>query len=547
MLRTLFASFFLVLSTGNLAHAQNADPFAILFGEDEETIDSGTDNAPGRDDVDLVEVRLAEFELIKTQAAFKTETGLCLPVPALFEALEVPGELSEGVFQGWFISPERSLFVDFNQRIAQFGTHIIDIDPTLSDEDWCLPLGDLSNLLPIDFDYRRGILSVVLTPREVLPIEARLERDALRKQISPSQAVQPDYPLIELPYEWLSLPTADINLDFQRAPEGQVEATGSVELAGDILKMTGRLQYSGNGRPRFTLGRLSERPEQLGPLKARSFAIGDVVAARLPLLSEADLGQGITVSNRPTVSASVFDVTDIRGPLPNGWEAELYDGEQLMSFVTEADENGDYVFSDVILRPGYNRLTVKLFGPYGEREDRVVKIMVGSELCPENEVQYNFGFISSEGEADQEGTNSTVPSSYASVRYGLSNHASAQIDGIVSGKDGVTGLGASLSGSALDTYGVLRVATDGSGQPALTASLQKRLNEQGSRLQLNLSDFGGMETPVTGFGDQRMTRSALLTYDTSLALGIGRGLTALRSRVEWTQFQDKRQEMHMSA
>lgn len=547
MLRTLLASFFLVLSTAGLAQSQSPDPFAILFGEDEETIDSGTDKAPGRDDIELVEVRLADFELIKTQTAFKTETGLCLPVPALFEALEVPGELSEDTFQGWFIRPDRALFVDFNQRVAQFGAHTANIQPTLTDDGWCLSLADLSSLLPIDFEYRPGVLSVVLTPREVLPIEARLERDALRKQISTTQTTQPDYPVIDMPYEWLSLPTADIGLDLQLAPEGGFETTGSIELAGDVLKMTGRLQYSGDGRPRLTLGRMSSKADQLGPLKARSFEIGDVVAARLPLLSESGLAQGITVSNRPTVSASVFDVTDIRGPLPNGWEAELYDGEQLMSFVTEADENGDYVFSDVILRPGYNRLTVKLFGPYGEREDRVVKIMVGSELCPENELQYSFGFVSSEGVVEDGASDSAVPSAYASVRYGLSNHASAQIDGIVSAEDGVIGLGASLSGSALDTYGVLRIASDGAGRPALSAALQKRLNDRGGQLKFNLSDFGGMETPVTGFGDQRMVRSALLTYDTSLDLGIGRGLSALRTRMEWAQFQDQRKEFHASA
>ena len=547
MLRTLLASLFLAFGTFEAAHAQGTDPFAILFGEDEEAIDSGTDQAPGRDDVELVQVRLDDFNLIKAQAAFQTQAGLCLPVSTLFEALEVPVEVSSDIATGWFISEDRALSLDFNQATAQFGTHLINTTPVMTDEGWCLPLEDLSNLLPIDFEYRPGVLSVVLSPREVLPIEARLEREALRKQISPTQAVEPDYPVVEMPYEWLSLPTADISVDMQLASESGVATTGSIELAGDVLKMTGRLQYSGDSRPRLTLGRISETPDQLGPLKPRSFAVGDVVAARLPLLTEAGVAQGITISNRPTVSANVFDVTDIRGPLPRGWEAELYDGEQLMSFVTEPDENGDYVFTDVILRPGYNRLTVKLFGPYGEREDRVVKIMVGSELCPENELQYSFGFVKTEVSQGPENTDGSVPAAYASVRYGLSDRASAQVDGIVSGSEGVTGLGASLSGSAFDTYGILRVATDGSGRPALSASVQKRLNERGSRLQLDVSDFGDMQTPVTGFGAQRMTQSALFTYDTSVALGIGRGPSALRSRMEWTRFHDKGEETHVSA
>ena len=128
-------------------------------------------------------------------------------------------------------------------------------------------------------------------------------------------------------------------------------------------------------------------------LKARSFALGDVVSADLPLLQQAQTGQGFVVSNRPAVTADVFDTTDIRGPLSSGWEAELYDGEQLLGFVTDADLNGDYVFSDITLRPGYNRFTVKLFGPYGQRDERIIKIMGGAELCPENEMQYSFGLV----------------------------------------------------------------------------------------------------------------------------------------------------------
>ncbi|GAB5458260.1 MAG: hypothetical protein Hens3KO_12900 [Henriciella sp.] len=546
MMRSVFASFFLLTAATGMAHSQAYDPFAALFGEEDRMIDAGLASAPGRDDIELVQVRLNSFTLIETQTAFQTSNGLCLPVEPLLEALEVPITLDGDHARGWFIDPARKIELDFTAGAGTVEGATFSAKPQKTEQGWCLPLADWSRILPVDFDYNYGALSVALTPREILPIEARLERDLLRQQIREDGVYDPNYPLIEVPYRWLSLPTADLNLGFQLMDTGQTSTEGSVELAGDILKMTGRLQYSGQNRPRITLGRVSAEAEELGPLKAHSFAIGDVVSTRLPMLAETRTGQGITISNRPTISADIFDTTDIRGALPQGWEAELYEGQQLLGFVTEADINGDYVFSDVALRPGYNRFTVKLFGPYGEREDRQVKIMVGAELCPENEVQYSFGLV----RADKD-EGALVPkrqvSAYTSLRYGLSKNTTGQLDAIVSDSAGFTAAGASLSGSAFNTYGVLRVASDGRGRPAYAAAIQKRLNDQGARLQLDVRDYGSVENEVSGFGDLRLQRSALLTYDTSINFGLMRGPTAMHARYEWLSLVNGGEETNLSS
>lgn len=545
MMRIISASFFMLITAAGMAHSQTYDPFTALFGEEDRVVDAGPSNTPGRDDIELVQVRLNSSILIETQAAFQTSSGLCLPVEPLLEVLEVPITLAGDDALGWFIDPARKIELDFAAGEGKANGGAFGINPQQTEQGWCLPLADWSRILPVDFDYNYATLSVALSPREVLPIEARLERDLLRQQIREDGVYSPNYPLIEAPYRWLSLPTADLNLELQLIDTGQASTEGSIELAGDILKMTGRLQYSGQNRPRVTLGRVSEIAEELGPLKARSFAIGDVASTRLPMLSETRTGQGVTVSNRPTISADIFDTKDIRGALPQGWEAELYEGEQLLGFVTEADINGDYVFTDVALHPGYNRFTVKLFGPYGEREERQVKIMVGAELCPENEVQYSFGLVRAD-----EGEGLLAPESqmaaYTSLRYGLPKNTTAQIDAIVSGSAGFTGASASLSGSAFNTYGVLRVASDGRGQPAFAAAIQKRLNDQGARLQLDVRDYGAVENEISRLGDARLQRSALLTYDTSINFGFMRGPTAMRARYEWLSLVNGGEEANLS-
>ena len=546
MLRTLAASFLLAACSPLISTAQTADPFDILFGTEAERLDTSAQARPGRDDIDIVRIQLSGFTLIDSQMAYRTTDGLCLPVEPLFKALEVPAELSATGAEGWYIQTERRFSLDFETGQGAVKHRQLSLQPQMTDSGWCLPLENWSDVFPIEFEYRADSLQVTLTPLEVLPLEARLERKALRERLKHTNKDGPEYPKHVDPYQWLSAPVADVNINVAANQKGQWESSTNVALAGDVLKMTGRVQLRDTGTPLITLGKVSEAADQLGPLKARTFALGNVASAPLPMLSKGQIGRGLVLSNRPSVTADVFDTTEIRGPLPIGWEAELYQGEQLLGFVTEPDAKGDYVFPEVSLSPGYNRLTVKLFGPYGETEERQVKIIVGAELCPENELQYRLGIIDPTQEDRQDGETQTAASAYASLRYGLSDRATTQLDAIVTPETGKISATASLSANAFDSYGVMRVATDGEGQPALSAAYLKRFEKSRTRVQAKVRDFGDLENEISGFGLQRTQRSATLSVETAVDLGIGTRTNSMRTNMAWKQLVDGSEQTQLS-
>jgi len=57
-------------------------------------------------------------------------------------------------------------------------------------------------------------------------------------------------------------------------------------------------------------------------------------------------------------------MTELRGELPEAWEAELYQNDILSAFTAES-QSGEYVFADLPLLPGSNDFRVVLYGPQG--------------------------------------------------------------------------------------------------------------------------------------------------------------------------------------
>ncbi|MEL7454791.1 MAG: hypothetical protein AAGJ50_15630, partial [Pseudomonadota bacterium] len=363
----------------------------------------------------------------------------------------------------------------------------------------------------------------------------------------------PDYPVLENPYRWLDWPVADVAIDASAGASSRVENRIDLEAAGDFLKATARLRtVNGNDDRfedtlRFTLSRSSAEAKELGPLKARQVAVGDIATPSLALLSPSRTGAGFIVTNRSALSADMFDSTEIRGPLPNGWEAELYEGEQLVGFVTDPDPNGDYVFEGVVLRPGFNRFEVRLFGPFGETEVREIKQFVGADLTPENEVTYAFGFVDADrrlvGKAERQfnAQDEDRPPEgrlvHASISTGLTQHLTAAFDGQIGLDEAAgseTGGTASLFASVFGGYGALRVASDGGGAPAIQTLLQRRLGARSS-LSATYINFGDLSTGLLGQESGQIRQAGRVRVNT--VFGIRQYQVPFQSEIEWQDFE----------
>ena len=101
-------------------------------------------------------------------------------------------------------------------------------------------------------------------------------------------------------------------------------------------------------------------------------------------------GRGAVVTNRPLNAPTSFDRTRFEGDLPSGWEAELYRNGELVAFA-KAGADQRYVFDDVQLLYGENRITVILYGPQGQIRTRDELINVGQDHVPPGKTWYWAG------------------------------------------------------------------------------------------------------------------------------------------------------------
>jgi hypothetical protein len=182
-----------------------------------------------------------------------------------------------------------------------------------------------------------------------------------------------------------------------RARDGvRVDRQSSVFAAGEIahLSYDAQLTTTEKGMPsmlRLRAYRSDPEGKLLGPLKATHFGFGDVEGFDSRLTGSAASGRGAVVTNRPLSTQAAFDRTRFEGDLPAGWEAELYRNGELLGFA-KANSSQRYVFDDVQLLYGENRVNVVLYGPQGQVRSREEVINVGQDNVPAGKTWYWAGF-----------------------------------------------------------------------------------------------------------------------------------------------------------
>lgn len=538
--RLLVAS--VLLASCWIAEAQE-DPFTTLFG-DGDRLDAGPDERPGEDDVRLVGLRLGSLKLTGALTAYERPEGLCVVASELFNAVDAPVNVDDEGASGWFLARERTIDIDFAGKSVRLGRGdpiSLEARTFATPDGWCLTGSALSDILPIDFSYDSGALTLRMEPREPLPLEARLEREAVRARLESRGAkARPGYEEIDNPYQWLSWPTADISLDLRAGPQG-IRTDRNLELAGDLLLATARLRSArnedGSAGIRLSLERVFE-PAAPG-LQPRQLRFGDISGLAQPIISRGKTGRGVMITNRPAYVADVFDMTDIRGALPSGWEAELHRDGQLLAFVTEPDSQGEYVFENVEIRPGYNRYTVRMFGPHGEVDTREVKFFAGREMRPENEVQYEFALVQEGISVDGETSGEIRNVAAASISYGVTRSLSARVDTRLA-EHGAHASALSLTGARADTHGVLRVGRPAEGGAMVKAGAVHLFRDRSS-LRGEYSWYDGDARGST----RRPVHSLELEYDAVLPI-TRRGLP-LKADANWRRFADGGQVLGASA
>ncbi|MDB5929312.1 MAG: hypothetical protein JWR60_1019 [Polaromonas sp.] len=265
----------------------------------------------------------------------------------------------------------------------------------------------LSRWLPIDFEVAMSSQQLRVNPREKLPLQERLERERAGKRLrgaGPERLEDPGYPRDIAPYQWLDRPFIDqtFGVDARSAPGSrQVNAAYTAYLTADVLGMEGAAYISSsnsNGsssdRPssdwRMTLGRNDPDAGLLGPLRARSFSLGNILVPSVAnVMTSSGTGRGVSVSNRPLDQPTSFDRQSLRGDLPPGWDVTLYYNEALMGFqASRAD--GLYAFDDLPLSFGRNEFLLVFNGPLGQMRNERKNFLLDQSIVKPGEFLYSL-------------------------------------------------------------------------------------------------------------------------------------------------------------
>lgn len=486
----------------------------------------------------ILEVRVNNAQESDTIIAYGTRRGLYLPLGSIARILDLAITVTdEGRYaHGWILSEDRTLAIDLRDGTIQVGDKTIAIDGILAadfDGEMFLRLDQFESLFPLEVKPDLRTQTVHITTLERFPFEERSAREARRARLEARQgkAQAKDFERLDLAYEPISFPSADIELRAVSDQTYGTRAEADMLFAGDLGYLTAESYLSGdtvNGLTAslFKVGRMDPDAELLGPLNATSFSIGDVSSNTMPLGLRSVAGRGFTVTNAPSDVGSVFDQIDLRGILPAGYEVELYRNDILIGSTREA-VNGQYEFLQVPVDFGLNVFRLVFFGPQGQRSEKVERISVGDGRLAKGKLVYSFDATQREKNLlGVKAPNFFEPRDYGSLRtsaqlsYGLTSDVTTVLGGAWFERDGeqrwlgIAGIRTGFDGIAVRADAGI---ADG-GALALTGGLGGRFGR--SALTVSHTEYSG-EFPdeTVALGTEYLRRATEVDFNTTLGLG----------------------------
>lgn len=381
-------------------------------------------------DVLLLQMMVDGQPMSEVLTAYQSTDDILLPLGEMARllTLAITTEPGRGIANGYILTDERVFALDLAQSsvVVDNKREVVDLRAVQQrSDDIYIPSRLLARWLPVDIDVDMSGLLLVLRTRERLPMQFRLEREAQAARLGTVTAgAAPQYPRYNIPYRMFAWPLIDqtLSVDYLRS-NGREEIGGrySAYATADFMKMQGALYLTANSTSepadvRMTLGRYDPDAGLLGPLRARTASFGSIgVPAEENISRTNALGEGLLISNRPLSQPNSFSQHSLRGPLPPGWDVELYFNDALVGYQVSGPE-GQYRFDDQPLLFGNNEFRLVFHGPLGQvRVQRETFLLDRSATAP-GQIYYSFA-----QQRDKQGYDRTV----ARVDWGLSEHLTA--------------------------------------------------------------------------------------------------------------------------
>lgn len=354
----------------------------------------------------ILDVRLDDAILSDGLTAYQDGPQVLLPLGELARllTLAITVQPEAGSASGYVLTEERTFGLNVAQSLVSLAEREAGFEARrvrVLDGDIYVNSELLSRWLPIDFEVAMSTLQLRVKPREKLPLQERLERARAGKRLgtaAPERLADPGYPREMAPYKWLDRPFIDqtFGADARSAPGSrQLNTAYTAYLTADVLGMEGAAYISSSrGTPapdwRMTLGRSDPDAGLLGPLRARSFLLGNIsVPSVANVMTSSGSGRGVSVSNRPLDQPTSFDRQSLRGDLPPGWDVTLYYNEALVGFQASRPD-GLYAFDDLPLSFGRNEFLLVFNGPLGQMRSENRRFLLDQSIVKPGEFLYSL-------------------------------------------------------------------------------------------------------------------------------------------------------------
>ena len=353
----------------------------------------------------LLDVDIRQLKLGDGVRAYNAPEGTCVVLGDFLTVLDVPMKLDLAARRasGWAFNEKNTISIDEAAMIATHAGKSEHIAPgTIREtpDGWCVQTSALARWFGIGVKPMTAGSVLLLDSEVKLPVELAMERQQRAKNIRPAVFNLDALPQVRLPYRMWRAPMLDFIVSAgitYRAGDGvRVDREASVYAAGEIARLSydAQMTTTEKGVPssvRVRAYRSDPDAGLLGPLHATHFGVGDVAGFDSPLTGSSASGRGAVVTNRPLTAQAAFDRSRFEGDLPAGWEAEIYRNGELLGFA-KSDGSQRYVFDDVQLLYGLNRISIMLYGPQGQVKTREELINVGQDNVPKGKTWYWAGF-----------------------------------------------------------------------------------------------------------------------------------------------------------
>ncbi len=486
------------------------------------------------DELLIFKLNLGKMSLVEGMIAyqdFDTDTYY-IPLQDVLTALEMPITIgiNNTTAQGWFIDEDNTFNLDINAETLTIKDTNIPLetgDLEMHIDGIYVSLKALEKWFPVTIDVDFNELAVIINSLEPLPIELRIAREKNRYSSKKKDKEAIIYDDAELEQKNFTLPTIDTSTLFRYSntkgsgEEARAVYSGSAQalVANQDVNIDVSDSTGDGSAPdiRMTIGRQDVDGDLFKPFGFTEYSIGDIISNSNPLTSKGNSGRGIFVSNFPLDSnkRSRNNTTILRGLLLAGYQVDLMRNGEILDFIEEPNDDGEYVFEDVELFEGLNIFQLVFYGPQGQKETKEERIFLPSNPVQEGVMNFKASIIQDNTNLFSDRASSNPDTGelrlMAEAEYGItpetalySTYNSYSLDG----KNKLfltTGIGTSLFGIRSN----IRAAIDNDDGRAYELQMQGILSN--TRWQISHKHYDNFISEITDGGDL----PGILTSETS--------------------------------